>query len=102
MKSTNQAEQQDKVFVPYNEVSILEVEMTNCAYGYEHILDALDHEDQLGWKAEELTQQLEDFKNCYYMARERLITLDSKRLRDFESALMVQKSNVFARVQYLQ
>jgi hypothetical protein len=102
MKSTNQAQQPSKVFVPYNEVSILEVEMTNCAYGYEHILDALDHEDQLGWKAVELTQQLEDFKASYYLARERLITLDSKRLRDFECDLMVQKSHVFSRVQYLQ
>jgi hypothetical protein len=85
-----------------SEVTTLEYEMTNCAYGYAHALCALEEEEGLGWRAEEINQELDSFKQSYFSARERLLSINAQRLVAFESDLQMQKNLVFVRHESLQ
>lgn len=82
-------------------VTNLELAMTNSAFGYEYALKALEEEGEFGMKAEQIRAEMENLKEAYFSARTQLNTLDAQRLHFFENALMVEKSLVFPKEQYV-
>lgn len=82
-------------------VTNLELAMTNSAFGYEYAMKALEEEGEFGIKAEQIRAEIENLKEAYFNARSQLCTLDAQRLHSFESALLVEKSLVFPKPQYV-
>lgn len=80
----------------------LEMIMTNSAFGYEYAVVALEEEeDAFGIDAARIQSQLEQFKELYFDARQKLEVIDAPKLARVESDLQMQKLVVFAKREYL-
>ena len=79
----------------------LQFAMTNSAIGYEYAMIALKEEGEYGFNAEQIRADIDQFRSSYFLARERLHSLDSDLLKDFEADLQMQKLMLFAKQDFL-
>lgn len=71
----------------------LEAALTRSAFGHEYTLMHLNEFTPYS-KRQEILHQLEEFKNAYFYARERLLEMNPEKLGAIEEDLRFQKDTV--------